>query len=331
MGNSSLRLGEVALTRDMQRKLEEQWPALATQLRSFLARRGTPYSRREDIVQETAARLVSMWERVDQQRPAWPLVKTIALNLIRDEARKRLEEIPTEELEMPSLDHEASMMARLELSRVRVALGVLPDSQRGALLAEMGEVSSTRTDADKMLRLRARKRLRQLMQELPAMLPWRSKGLESGFMGMLGEAALPGLACIACLGIYSGGLAVRPLAPVPSQIQRHAHHVEVSFPELFAGVRSLDAASESRAARSAVEALSDANTAPSTGSRDQTPSDQALVPDVPGSPVETTPVDTDQAVDVPTQTPGGGIVPERGGSDAVTRIIELVEDELPIL
>lgn len=323
------------MTRDMQRKLEEQWPALATQLRSFLARRGTPYSRREDIVQETAARLVSMWERVDPQRPAWPLVKTIALNLLRDEARKRLEEIPTEELELPCPDHEVSMMARLELGRVRTALGDLSESHRGALLAEMGEASSSRTDADKMLRLRARKRLRELMQELPALLPWRSKALESGFMGMLGEAVLPGVACVACIGIYSGGLAVRPLAPVPPPAQ---HLQQKVAPQLTSQFVTSPTAEPLSAETKALRAIATASG--STGSADARdrsvengPSAQpGLVPDVPSSPVEAGPsVDPAPAAQAPPTSPEGGVLPERGGSDVVTRVVETLEEELPIL
>jgi DNA-directed RNA polymerase specialized sigma24 family protein len=321
----------------MQRKLEEQWPALATQLRSFLARRGTPYSRREDVVQETAARLVSMWERVDPQRPAWPLVKTIALNLLRDEARKRLEEIPTEELELPSMDHEVSMMARLELDRVRTALGDLSESHRGVLLAEMGEASSSRTDADKMLRMRARKRLRELMQELPALLPWRSKALESGFMGMLGEAALPGLACVACIGLYSGGLAVRPLAPASPP----AHSLPEKVAPYLDGVSAFtataeDVASETRALRSIVATSDAASTGPSDPQRKSAESGASsqpgLVPDVPSNPVEAGPsVDPAPAAEVPSASPDGGVLPERGGSDVVTRVVETIEEELPIL
>lgn len=324
------------MTRDMQRKLEEQWPALATQLRSFLARRGTPYSRREDVVQETAARLVSMWERVDPQRPAWPLVKTIALNLLRDEARKRLEEIPTEEIELPCMDHEVSMMARLELGRVRTALGDLSESHRGALLAEMGEASSSRTDADKMLRMRARKRLRQLMQELPALVPWRSKALESGFMGMLGEAALPGLACVACIGLYSGGLAVRPLAPASPPEHSLQQKVVPQLEEPFAfTVTAEEVASEAWALRSiaASDASSTASSDARRGSVDSGTSGQpGLVPDVPSNPVEAGPsVDPAPAAQVPSTSPDGGVLPERGGSDVVTRVVETLEEELPIL
>lgn len=193
------------MTREAQRRFEQEWPALAARLRYDLARRGLRFHHLEDVMQETAARLVSMWDKVDPARPLWPLTKTIALNLLRDESRRHLREVPTEIPDDVSyLDGESALVAHLELVRVREALQGLTAPMRSALLAEVGVEGAKENggrDAAKMTRSRARKRLKEMLEELPALLPWR--GNEGTRMFEVArELALPGLACVVCVGAY---------------------------------------------------------------------------------------------------------------------------------
>ncbi len=195
------------MTRDLQERLEAQWPELATRLRRYLLRTGVRAGRVDDVVQETAARLVSMWEQVDPSRPTWPLVKTIASNLLRDEARRRFEEVPSELPDLPlPHDHEGSLMAHLDLSRVRTALQEMSPAYRAVLLVEAGVPSHlpvAGTNAEKMMRMRARRRLKELVRKLPALLPARMKLLEAGqIMTGLRDLAVPGIACLACVSLY---------------------------------------------------------------------------------------------------------------------------------
>ncbi|MEA2460678.1 MAG: hypothetical protein QOH90_855, partial [Actinomycetota bacterium] len=75
-------------------------------------------------------------------------------------------------------DAETAALARIELSRVHDALGYLTAPQRSALLAEVGvgTVVKESPAAEKMLRFRARKRLRGILDGA------------SGFAGLVGVA-----------------------------------------------------------------------------------------------------------------------------------------------
>lgn len=180
----------------------------------MLARHRVPAMKRDDLVQETAARLVSMWDKVDPDRDVWPLAKTIALNLLRDEARRVHEEIPTEIEADRTDDLDPVLMARLEWNRVVTALSGLSPQHRAALLSEIGEGTRTGSAAEKMLRMRARRSLREALKSLPAMLPARLRSLELGSLfGPVAQTAVPGLACVACLSLISTGLAPKGTDP----------------------------------------------------------------------------------------------------------------------
>ena len=145
---------------------EDEWPALAARLNRRLSRSCPDPFEREDVVQETGLRLFRMWERVDG-RPLWPLVLTIALNLLRDAHRAWQE--PSMELppELPSTsDVERTGIARLELALVKDALERLSVTHRAVLLAELGMLppEGLSPAATKMSRMRARRRLSQLLE-----------------------------------------------------------------------------------------------------------------------------------------------------------------------
>jgi DNA-directed RNA polymerase specialized sigma24 family protein len=152
-------------------KFEEKWPELETQLRAVLTRRRIPIDAREDVLQETALRLLRSWDRV-RPESLWAFSLTVALNIVRDEARKK-ERHDRSCLENPAVDrdpeHEA--LVRLELERVRVALTSMNERQRTVLLGEIGEaVHEASTPAQKMARLRARRRLRALLEDASALV-----------------------------------------------------------------------------------------------------------------------------------------------------------------
>lgn len=147
---------------------EQQWPDLARRLDAMLAGKRVPPHKRDDIVQETGLRLFRMWDQVDPDRPLWALVVTIALNLLRDEARKRPERevlglVPDRPADQ---DVERAGLARLEWRRVQKAMDQLSPAHRSILMAELGDdaaMASRGANATKMLRMRARRRLSALL------------------------------------------------------------------------------------------------------------------------------------------------------------------------
>ena len=160
------------MTEDDRRRFEDAWPSLAARLSARLAKRNVPQAIRDDVVQETALRLLEMWERVDASRSPWPLVVTIAGNLLWDDAnRKSTREVPgVAGDELARSDVEEAAMARAELSNVSRAMRQLTKSQREALLAEVGAsdiAASVSPDALKMLRMRARRRLAVILERVP--------------------------------------------------------------------------------------------------------------------------------------------------------------------
>jgi DNA-directed RNA polymerase specialized sigma24 family protein len=151
---------------------ESEWRAVAPSLDRVLTRRGVPAGMREDVMQETALRLYRSWERVDPDRPLLPLAVTIANNIVWDTRNHRSNvEVPGVVPDLPTnQDVEDSGIARLELRRVKDAMGRMSAPHRRVLLAEVGaaEAPEGSRDATKMLRLRARKKMRMLLDAASA-------------------------------------------------------------------------------------------------------------------------------------------------------------------
>jgi RNA polymerase sigma factor (sigma-70 family) len=159
---------------------EAEWPRIEKRLHRSLWHRRVPPTAREDLVQETGLRLFKVWERVDPERDPWPLALTIALNALRDQMRSESRQQKTQlDDAIAEPDAETAALARIELDRVHDALARLTAPQRSALLAEVGVGSPLEEGpaAQKMLRLRARKRLRGILDGA------------YGFVGFLGGAA----------------------------------------------------------------------------------------------------------------------------------------------
>ncbi|MEA2460814.1 MAG: hypothetical protein QOH90_991 [Actinomycetota bacterium] len=161
------------MTRQERLSFSRAWPDLSRRLRALLAARGVNATSRDDIVQETGLRLVRMWSKIDAESPLWPLAATIAMNLIRDEARKgRDRELIGDIPDVPAgLDVEEAALARLELQRIGRALTKLAPSHRDALLGEVMREEAPAIPsggAAKMVRMRARRRLALVLDTLAA-------------------------------------------------------------------------------------------------------------------------------------------------------------------
>jgi RNA polymerase sigma factor (sigma-70 family) len=150
------------------RTFEDEWPPLAARLATFLSHKGVAPCNIDDVVQETAVRLWSIRDRFDPRRPLWPLVVTIALNLLRDEARRSGRELCGVIPEISSEDDvERSALARVQLRQVEESLAQLTPQRRNALLAELGyqRTWGPHVRANKMVRMRARRALRELLEK----------------------------------------------------------------------------------------------------------------------------------------------------------------------
>lgn len=189
----------------------ERWPALQRRLQGFLRAKGVPPGDIDDLVQEVAARLVSFWHKVEPDRPLWPLTVTIALNLIRDRSRRpELEFLG----ELPDVagngDVADASIAKLELAAVIRAMDSLTASQRAALLQVLDADEGARaTSAEKMLRLRARRRLANAVGRACGGLVLKTRKLGDAIHGFFTKAdsVAQALACATCLFVASAGSA----------------------------------------------------------------------------------------------------------------------------
>ena len=191
----------------------KQWPALQRRLNAFLRAKGVSPSEIDDLVQEVAARLVSYWPKVDPDRPLWPLTVTIALNLVRDQGRR-----PDLEFlgELPEIaghgDVADAGIARLELAAVVRAMDALTPSQKAALLQSISpdDEAARSTSAEKMLRMRARRRLANAVGRAFGGLALKTRRLTDSIQGFLSktDAMAQALACATCVFAASAGSAV---------------------------------------------------------------------------------------------------------------------------
>ena len=310
-------------------RFEAIWPDLAVRLDAFLARKQVPTAHREDLVQETGTRLVGMWEEVDQSRDTWPLAMTIALNLIRDRARRGVDrELASEIPDVPSIYNvESAGLARVELSKVRDALPQLTARQRAAVLAEVGNVIGAESSGvDKMTRSRARRKLSLIVGRISAGISLQFRRL-SDFVQALSvtnEGALSGLSCTACALLAMSAIVTHPGPALDLGGSAQSDGVTFSFPMSMsetAGGAELALSGTTARAEAAREDASltgrgrrsisgTAKGARATGSSGGTESSSTLSSSSPGS-TELTPPEPPDTPELPSR-PG---VPGRGGSD----------------
>lgn len=220
------------MTTQLESSFEAVWPELERRIHRFLGSKKVPDSQREDVVQETGLRLYRMWDKVDPANSPIGLALTIAMNIVRDNARRDSHRTVVEiEPDVPAVcDVERSGLARLELSRVRRALSELTPAQRSVLLSELDR-NQTPPEASaaaiKMLRMRARRNLSAILERAGAgvlVARWRrlfgmppqvlvqrdlakvEQGLASSLAGVMAAAAIT-------LAPISGLLGAGPQAP----------------------------------------------------------------------------------------------------------------------
>jgi DNA-directed RNA polymerase specialized sigma24 family protein len=292
------------------RDFEAEWPLLARRLKLFLGRKKVPASQVEDLIQETALRLYKMWDSVDRSRPTWALTVTIALNLLRDEYRKAGHaDIVSDLPDIPhSCDVERAGMARIELGRVRDALARMTPAHRSVLLAEVGYgVLAVEPAGDKMRRMRARRKLTQLLEQVSAIFVLPARKVSDAIQGMLGlrDGLVAGTSCLLCAVLGTGIAATVPFMPGRAEAHstsRVASAAQQAWAAVEAGSRVLVADASSTATRAGSSTTSGTRATRKAGSRATSQTAPSALPQLPGS--------TSDDPGVPEVDPNGVTVPE---------------------
>lgn len=150
---------------DTQQFFATEWPQLVPQLRANLAKAGASTQDRDDVIQETALRLLRTWDSIDWGRGAAPLAHRIAMNVWRDHWRRHgRREVIGEVPDQPTaIDTERAALARVEVSDVAAALATLPAPVARVLRIAASEAEDMKrtppSAAVRMARTRARRAL----------------------------------------------------------------------------------------------------------------------------------------------------------------------------
>lgn len=191
------------------------WPELVPRLRSMLARAGAPGAERDDLVQETALRLLGMWGSVDPARPVEPLARRIAMNAWRDQWRRLGErEVLGEVPELAAeVDTERAALARVEVGEVSRALSALPVGTAEVLRLAAAEFEGggprvAVTASVRMARTRARRALAACLKVASAVVLAALAGvrwLTRPVTVATGVGALAAFACMLALAVPGPG------------------------------------------------------------------------------------------------------------------------------
>jgi RNA polymerase sigma factor (sigma-70 family) len=194
-------------------EFEGCWRELRPQLERLLRGRGANPDVADDVLQETAIRLLKSWGRLDHGRSIGPFARTIAINCLIDLHRGQ-RAIPVEDVpDAPSVyDLEEHALARARLTTVEAVLDDLMPRDRTVLLAEVGMGERLDNPATKMARMRARRRLTAAMDRVAAafggvQLGWRRAGFWFQELKPAGESLLPiaaSVVAVAVLGTTPG-------------------------------------------------------------------------------------------------------------------------------
>lgn len=209
---------------------DREWPRLARRLERVLARRGVERTLREDVVQETGARVYSAWTTLDHGRPLLPWATTVALNLVRDHIRRDRFVVPVAEwpTRPSSADTEVAGLARVELQEVVTAFRSLRPAQRRAIMSGVEGADEARVapPAVKMARMRARRALAAAVgrtrvstgvalaaRRWRTWVDWMSRRAGSGEAQLLGSTATGAAMTVAVLVAVS--MSLGPAVPRP--------------------------------------------------------------------------------------------------------------------
>jgi DNA-directed RNA polymerase specialized sigma24 family protein len=331
------------MTPERKRDFEHQWPAIQSGLKGLLSRKKVPALEHEDLIQETALRLYGMWGRVDPTRSPWPLAVTIALNLVRDGTRHRpIREVSSAEVpDVPDLHEvERAGLARVELGRVRAALGELSPAYRQSLLVEVGDAAAragSGSAAQKMTRVRARRKLVQLVEKVSALFPlrylkfWRSQWFTELGQWMMGarEGLLGAIPCIACIAIgVTTVVATNVVAPTTAEAVPRASAVSEAYGAFAAPPRLLRSETAKgqagRAAGATVARRHSTKVAHAAGAEEAESSNPAdPTTSIPAPPV---PGDEDLPVENPLPGNGDGNIVERTREAVVKVAVQAIDD-----
>lgn len=186
------------------------WPVLQSQVLRHLIRSGASAHVADEVVQETAIRLLKCWNRLDHERPIVPLAKTIASNCLTDHHRRRpafpVANIPEE---VSTHDVEEHVLARFRLRAAGDGLKQLRENDRALLLAEIGVGSVT---ANRMARSRARRRLQAIMEQASSALSLVPLGMRR----LINWASAPSTGDAFCAVATAGVFFVASLATLTS-------------------------------------------------------------------------------------------------------------------
>ncbi|MFN2595292.1 MAG: RNA polymerase sigma factor [Actinomycetota bacterium] len=285
------------MTPERRREFENVWPALSRRVKSMVCRKGVTGGDVDDLVQEAALRLYRTWDQVDPTRDPWPLVSTITLNLLRDRFRPRpIREIAADHVPetADSYEVERAGLARLELGRVESAMAMLSASHRTALLSEIGDGASKTADSEatRMLRMRARRRLAALLEKASAiLLPVKLNRLCELAEWALGsrQAALSTVSCLLCVALGTVTAFTAVLAPPRAYAHTtRTHRLEVEAVALQTRALPSHAGLQRAALRSARLSSRRAAIHAATAPGDQAPkkeaADPSALPDTPPLP-----------------------------------------------
>jgi hypothetical protein len=201
------------------------------ELRATLAKAGASPTDRDDLVQETATRLLRMWDRIDWDRSVEALACRIALNAWRDQWRRlgdreRLGELPEQ---AGGSDTERAALARVEVREVSRAMASMRPATAAVLRLAAREAEGPDgplrlNPAARMARTRARRALAATLKAASAFVAavtvsgrWLRRGAKPG----PAAAALTGLYLI--VGASSSGAVRLPLTPTQVQPATESH------------------------------------------------------------------------------------------------------------
>jgi DNA-directed RNA polymerase specialized sigma24 family protein len=302
---------------ELQADFVAQWPELSRRLKALFGRKNVSASVRDDLVQETALRLIKMWDSVDMTRSPWPLTATIGLNLLRDRAKAlATTEVLAELPDAPAmLDVADAGIARVELDRVRRAMAELTHAQRTILLDEVGEgpAATGTAAAQKMLRMRARRKLRAILERVSGLLVLRHGRASDWFGAMFASrdaVAQSAAACMACALIGTAFGAVSTPRAVEARPQSPGH----TSGALLAGAEQLQRFALPHPLKSATARDGERMPAGHTGRRGATSTQASRLRPTPKTPDPLplptgsgdTPVPMPPTPDVPSAEPPGG-------------------------